>query len=415
MLRDLNTIYLGGMRRLGLWSTGVRGDSIPATSGDMPAWMYSSLDLPADAANEYAYWIKSHNFPFGLPLDDYSVGTILGLPAGTYTALVDLEENGVNLGPFLATVTVLAGQLLPVVITQPVTQMVGPPLGAIFSYEFSGATSVQAQRRANPGEPWVNLSGATLTGFITDPITDADHGAQYRFGGTGPGGGPVYTDVAEISVETMRPSLVSPILFDDMLHRLAPYLKSCPPQTMVFHLRAAAIDFFQRTLVWRFDLTPVPSIVGQRTYTMPLPKQTAAARALAYTLGGVDTAVVDAESGQLLSDEGSSLGLAWTADRSAVTVHPIPAAAQLLGLRVALKPSQDGLALPKAMHEHYIEDITHGALARLLSMPGKDWSDINAAVQHKQEYELAVLRITATRAKGFRGNARDSRRGPVWF
>ncbi|MDO9093400.1 MAG: hypothetical protein Q8R98_12640 [Rubrivivax sp.] len=99
MLRDWNQTYPGGMRRLGLCTTGIRGDLIPSSGGSMPPWMYASLALPADAAKEYAYWILTHNFPFGLPLDDYSAGTISGLPDGTYVATMFLEEFGVRLAP----------------------------------------------------------------------------------------------------------------------------------------------------------------------------------------------------------------------------------------------------------------------------------------------------------------------------
>lgn len=107
MLRDFNQTYPGGMRRMGLAATGIRGDQVPSSGGSSAAWMFGSLALPADAAKEYAYWILSHNFPFGLPLDDFSAGTIPGLPDGTYTATVFLEEWGVRLAPdFTATVVV---------------------------------------------------------------------------------------------------------------------------------------------------------------------------------------------------------------------------------------------------------------------------------------------------------------------
>lgn len=110
MLRDMNQTYPGGMRRMGLATNGVRGDLVPAAGDSSAAWMYGSLTLPADAAKEYAYWILSHNFPFGLPLDDYSAGTIAGLPDGTYTATLFLEEQGVRLAPdFTATVVVGGG------------------------------------------------------------------------------------------------------------------------------------------------------------------------------------------------------------------------------------------------------------------------------------------------------------------
>ena len=101
MLRDLNQAYPGGMRRMGLCATGVLGSAIPSSGGTSPGLIYPSLALPADADKEYAYWFEEHTFPAGaLTLDDFSAGTLPGLPAGTYTATVRLEEWGVSLGTF---------------------------------------------------------------------------------------------------------------------------------------------------------------------------------------------------------------------------------------------------------------------------------------------------------------------------
>lgn len=107
MLRDLNQTYPGGLRRVGLCTTGVAGGTVPSTGTHGPAWMYPSLELPADAAVEVAYWIESHNFPAGqLPLDDTSAGAFAGLPDGIYSAAVRLERWGVDVGSFPAVVKV---------------------------------------------------------------------------------------------------------------------------------------------------------------------------------------------------------------------------------------------------------------------------------------------------------------------
>lgn len=109
MLRNLNQQYPGGERRLGLCTAGVLGSTIPSGGAAGPAWMYPSLRFPASNTREYAYWIEAHTFPSGLPLDDTSSGSIVGLPDGVFAAAVALEEDGVYVGAFPVIVTVGAG------------------------------------------------------------------------------------------------------------------------------------------------------------------------------------------------------------------------------------------------------------------------------------------------------------------
>jgi hypothetical protein len=109
MLRNLNQQYPGGERRLGLCTTGVLGSTIPGAGAGGPAWMYPSLRFPASNTREYAYWIEAHTFPSGLPLDDTSSGSFVGLADGVYAAAVALEEDGVYVGAFPVIVTVGGG------------------------------------------------------------------------------------------------------------------------------------------------------------------------------------------------------------------------------------------------------------------------------------------------------------------
>lgn len=124
-LRNLNVDMPGGMRRLGRWDAGVRGDAIPANPSGNPPWMYPSLQLPGDAADRFAYWVVSTTLPFGLPLADDSTGVIPGLPEGTYTATVRLYENDVALSPdFVVTITVAGAAPSPPQFSPPRARVV---------------------------------------------------------------------------------------------------------------------------------------------------------------------------------------------------------------------------------------------------------------------------------------------------
>jgi hypothetical protein len=175
MLRDLNQAYTGGKRRLGLCTCGIRGDQIPNPDPLNPPWMYPSLALPADAAKEYMYWIEAHNFPFGLPLDDYSAGVITGLPDGVYSATVLLEENGVPLGTFPAQYTVgsLAGGVA--IVTQPAPRIVAAGQPAQFSVVVGGTAPFSYQWLRN-GVPIPGATGAIYT--LAAPTTE-DSGAVF--------------------------------------------------------------------------------------------------------------------------------------------------------------------------------------------------------------------------------------------
>lgn len=404
MLRQLNQVYPGGMRRLGRRDCGVLGGAIPSTGDSSAPWMYPSLTLPADASKQYAYWIASHDFPFGLPLDDYSAGTIAGLPAGVYHASVYLEENDVILGPgpFSVTVTVSGAPVMPTVTTQPSAAAVDAPSPATFTYAFSDTTAVQAQRRANSGAAWANVSGAGLTSYTTPATSITDTGAQYRFGGTGAGGGPVYTDIVTLTVTNARPSLVNPVRFEDMLHLVLPYAPNCPPQTAVFHLQRAASDFFQRTLAWRADLPTLLTVIDQPDYALVVPQEAAIAKMLRYSYDGSGFDVIDAEAGLALQLEEAGTQVSWTEDRSTASVNPVPAdAGKTLDFRVALKPSLDGQAIPGLMFEHYSDHIANGAISRILRMPDKDWTNPMAADAYESRYEVSVARTARLSAKGF--------------
>lgn len=404
MLRQLNQVYAGGMRRLGRRDCGVLGSAIPSTGDSSTPWMYPSLSLPADASKQYSYWIASHDFPFGLPLDDYSAGSIPGLPAGVYHASIYLEENDVILGPgpFSVTVTVTGAGAMPTVTTQPTAVAVDAPSPAAFSYAFANATSVQAQRRANSGAAWVNVSGAGLTSYTSPATSITDTGAQYRFGATGAGGGPVYTDIVTLTVSNARPALVDPVRFDDMLNLVLPYAPNCPPQTAVFHLQRAAADFFQRTLAWRADLPTLLTVIDQPDYALVVPQEASIAKMLRYAFDGNGFDVIDAEAGMALQLEEAGTQVSWTEDRTTASVNPVPTdAGKPLDFRVALKPSLDGQAIPGAMFQNYSDHIANGAIARILRMPGKDWTNTTAADAYESRYEVAVARTSRLSAKGF--------------
>lgn len=388
------------------------------TDGDEPSPLANDFTLPTEAGTEYIWCLRPPLLSSGTEgCTDEGAYWLIGAEPGVYARDYGLFKMPASGAPEVAdfTITTTVGTVTPPppdVTTQPTAQAVSATETATFTYAFSDTTSVQAQRRANAGAPWVNVSGAGLTSYTTPATSSGDNGAEYRFGAVGPGGGPIYTNTVGLTVATAQPALVNPVLFEDMLSHVLPHVPSCPTPTVEHHLRKVATDFFQRTLAWREFLTPVATVANQSVYTMTLPQQTTVAKLLSYSMDGDRRDVIDAEAGEELALEESSMQVSWTVDRAVASISPTPIEnGKQLVFRVALKPSRAATAIPGLMYEHYIDHITEGVLANLKAMTRKDWTDTAAATAHRSAYELAVARVSMMTSKGFS----RPRRKRQWF
>lgn len=204
----------------GGYGLGTFGALIPSDGENGPAINYQGLNLPAENNDEFICRIltvpgtlthffcrEDGSFEAEGP-DGVHQGTWRGYKnavsygESTYTVILGVGLAGTaTLDDVGASGGLSTTATWPTVVTQPTGQIAFVPGTATFAYAFSGATSVQAQRRANSGQPWVNVAGATLTSYTTPP-TSAGEYAEFRFGATGDGGGPVYTNTVPMTAFT---------------------------------------------------------------------------------------------------------------------------------------------------------------------------------------------------------------------
>lgn len=59
-------------------------------------------------------------------------------------------------------------------------------------------------------------------------------------------------------------------------------------------------------------------------------------------------------------------------------------------LRVAIAPTVAGGVVPEELAHEFRSTWDKGALARLMAIPGKDWTDLNSAKAYKAEYEEEI-------------------------
>ena len=206
--------------------------------------------------------------------------------------------------------------------------------------------------------------------------------------------------------------------FDDFLSFVEPHVNACPTPVVLHHIKQAAIEFCERTGVWRERLDTLVADGVSARYALPLDDQTEVSKLLEVVVGSPDgmperydvVSPLDGRDAQRLQ---TSDRIAWTDDRHDLFLHPIPEINKEIEVYVTLKPSQASFSFPDYIFHHHVDHIAAGALSRLFRMPRTDWYDPAAAVD-KQNYFNSAINVQGLTA--FRGNARSRRRHTTrWF
>ncbi len=171
----------------------------------------------------------------------------------------------------------------------------------------------------------------------------------------------------------------------------------CPEMTIENNVRAAAILFCEQTQVVHFDMDPITTVAGQREYDFEVPDAE-------YMAHGIVAANYDGTQLDVLSERlaaqryprfrefnGNPTGILR---KSATTfwLYPTPTEtkASSLYLTVSIKPTPSSEFVPELLLNDHKQVIVSGALARLLLLPNKDWTDKQLASVHMASFANGV-------------------------
>lgn len=167
----------------------------------------------------------------------------------------------------------------------------------------------------------------------------------------------------------------------EILPHIDQYAPGCPAPTAYFGIRQAAIDFCERTRLWRYeddfdipgdDAEGVTTPYGSELYLTEL-VQFDGVELTPVTADWLDRNCRGWRAGEVT-------GLPqYVVQTEPDTLRVVPWQAGHLYLFLWLKPSQDAEQLPDFIIDQYRETIAHGALARILAMPGQPFSNPDLA------------------------------------
>lgn len=194
---------------------------------------------------------------------------------------------------------------------------------------------------------------------------------------------------------------------------ILPFADGAPEAAAVWAYRRALREFFTKTLAWRTTLSFASIAAEAQTALNP----------------GADLEVFDAAQcwyGEAKLIKGTEpqrnteLGVGattadpkyfWIKDVNSLVVSPTAAAGTTLKLLSIVRPTQLAATVDDAILSKYGDMIEFGALAYLLRMAKKPWTDYGAAQANDDKFQFDIDRVTVLGPDGGVGTPRTVRYG----
>ena len=188
--------------------------------------------------------------------------------------------------------------------------------------------------------------------------------------------------------------------YTSLVKEILPYVPLCPDALVEQHIRAATIEFCERSKAYILDMDPFNTTAGVYEYDFDIPVATEVHQVLYMTHDGNDMDPISPRSLELnypdWRNRTGSPHVYLQKSSSLFWIVPVPSGAKEVIVSVALKPTRTSNNINTEFCNNYRDGIIYGTLHRLLRMPSREWTDTNAAreylFQFNQEVQQAELR-----------------------
>lgn len=192
------------------------------------------------------------------------------------------------------------------------------------------------------------------------------------------------------------------IKYSELLDEVLPYLAADPSDPVTENaIKRSVIEFCAGSWVWRHLPDPLDVVAGENAYDLePLPGSDVAS-VLAAELDGVPLAPKDIP---WLNKEiprwrtvAARPKYFTQVDTEQVILAAMPDANITAGLTMtlALQPSQAANGFPKWIFNQYLYVLAEGAIAKLMMMPNKPWTDIQNGADRRTKFEAGIANARA--------------------
>lgn len=188
--------------------------------------------------------------------------------------------------------------------------------------------------------------------------------------------------------------------FSSLVKEILPYVPMCPDTLVESNLRAATIELCERSKAYIHDMDAFNTVAGVYEYDFDIPVGTEAHQILYMTHDGRDMDPISPRSLELnypdWRDRTGQPHVYLQKSSSTFWLVPVPSGTKQVLVSLALKPTRTSNNIDTNFSNNYRDGIVYGTLYRLLRMPSREWTDVNAAreylLQFNQEIQQAELR-----------------------
>lgn len=185
-----------------------------------------------------------------------------------------------------------------------------------------------------------------------------------------------------------------------LLDYVVPDVPGCPEAIVLNKIRFAAREFFIRSRLWRHDMfTDIDVTLGTRVYaltpTNPAHESNIAGVLQAWYEG---TKIWPRAYPDLVSSwphfptASGRPSYYWFDVDNQISIFPSPSAAvaDALDVLAIQAPKIDSTYFPDEFFSSWVQTVAHGALAALMEIPKKPYSEPDLAMYHKAQFDRGI-------------------------
>jgi hypothetical protein len=196
------------------------------------------------------------------------------------------------------------------------------------------------------------------------------------------------------------------VSFTEFLPEVLPHVPGCADVVAVNAIRNACIEFCTNSLYWqetrdveRYSNSDFPSFLQA-----PTGARVTSILSVKFNGQPLDPTTEDALDAKYLNWQattGTAPAKYYQPNSDAFSVFPLPSVSFDLVLRVAYTPIRAGTGVDSAVYQDYLEEISAGAITRLMATPAQPYSNPTAALTYNVVFQKAISSAAIIAAKSF--------------
>jgi len=179
----------------------------------------------------------------------------------------------------------------------------------------------------------------------------------------------------------------------------------CPRALIVEAIRQKVIEFCQKSLFLRQELDGFYTVADDNEYDLSPPVDNNIAQLLMLKVNKRElepkTQSDLEEIYQDWRDQEGEPSYFFLKNTYTAILVPKPIGVYPVRILVALKPTQAAQSVDESIFEEYKDAIKHGALAYLMMMPEKSWSNPNMSAFYQSQFDAAIQESKTRAEQGY--------------